>query len=174
MSNDAVNLKNAPKCEDRVFCGSEGPLLHHICLFVPDVDASITFYTEALGLTLREDFEDIVALRPVGGSFPFNIRSAFLEAGEGRFIELHPSGEGKMQPPGFPMNHLAFSVVDVDAAYEVALLAGGLPFGFSMQKGDWDGAPIDVIMTGLRPEPMRMAFLQGPSGELIELYQAAA
>ena len=31
-----------------------------------------------------------------------------------------------------------------------------------------------VTMSGNRPEPTRVAFIQGPSGELIELHQAAA
>ena len=72
------------------------------------------------------------------------------------------------------MNHLALCVADVDAAYARALAAGAVPFEVPIPSEHWDGAPLDVIMSGNRPEPMRMAFLQGPSGELIELYQAAA
>ena len=79
-----------------------------------------------------------------------------------------------MMPPRFPMNHVALTVADVDAAYERALAAGGTPFGFELPSEPWDGSPLDVIMSGDAAEPMRMAFLQGPSGELIELYQAAA
>ena len=99
--------------------------------------------------------------------------SVFLEGGDGRYVELHPAGQGAMSPPGFPLNHLAFGVADVDAAYARALAAGATPFDIPVPGRHWDGAPLDVTISGDRPEPMRMAFLQGPSGELIELYQAA-
>ncbi|GAB5471313.1 MAG: hypothetical protein Kilf2KO_43430 [Rhodospirillales bacterium] len=160
------------KPEDRVFCPMTGPVLHHVSLFVSDMEASARFYTEGLGLTLRKEFDDIIGLRGAQ-SFPFTVASVFLEAGEGRYIELHPSGDGEMSPPGFPMNHLALAVVDVDAAYAQALSAGGTRFDIPVPNEDWDGTPLDVIMSGTRAEPMRMAFLQGPSGELIELYQAS-
>ena len=78
-----------------------------------------------------------------------------------------------MFPPGFPMNHLALCVFDVDDAYAQALTAGGMPFDLPVPNEEWDGTPLDVVRSGAWPEPMRMAFLQGPSGELIELYQAS-
>ncbi len=167
-----VDLLFAAEPEDRVFCPTSGPILHHVSLFVSDMEASSRFYTEGLGLTLREEFDDIIGLR-AGRRFPFAVASIFLEAGEGRFIELHPAGDGAMSPPGFPMNHLALAVVHVDDAYAQALTVGGTPFDIPVPTEDWDGTPLDVIMSGARPEPMRMAFLQGPSGELIELYQAS-
>ncbi|MAN62937.1 MAG: hypothetical protein CMI60_13440 [Parvibaculum sp.] len=170
-SSKAVGTQNYLDVNDRVFCGSDQPILHHVCLFVPDMEASVNFYISGLGLALREEFDDIVGVRPTG-AFPFELASVFLQAGEGRYVELHPSGDAMMSPPGFPLNHLALAVVDVDAAYDRALDAGGTPFGFTMQGEHWDGSPLDVCMTGKRPEPMRMAFILGPSSELIELYQA--
>ena len=169
--DESTNLANCPALGERVFCASKAPLLHHISLFVADMEASSRFYVEGVGLTRREDFVDIVGLRS-GRRFPFSVGSVFLEAGAGRYIELHPAGGGDMSPPGFPMNHFAFAVADVDAAYEQALSAGGTAFDIPIPDEEWDGAPLDVIMSGPHPEPMRMAFLQGPSGELIELYQA--
>ena len=159
--------------EDRVFCSVKQPTLHHVSLFVSDMAASAKFYTAGLGLILREEFDDIIGLRAMG-AFPFKVESVFLEAGDGRYVELHPAGDMAMSPPGFPLNHLALAVTDVDAAYDRALAAGGAPFGFTLHGEHWDGSPLDVVMSGKRPEPMRMAFLQGPSNELVELYQASA
>ena len=166
-------MAEASKVSDRVFCDALKPTLHHVSLFVADMDASVTFYTAGIGMTLRKSFDDIIGIRDTG-EFPFEVASVFLEGGDGRYIELHPAGDGEMMPPGFPMNHVALTVADVDAAYERALAAGGTPFGFELPSEPWDGSPLDVIMSGDAAEPMRMAFLQGPSGELIELYQAAA
>lgn len=159
-----------PAVEERVFCATDQPKLHHVSLFVTDLDASVKFYTAGLGLTVREEFDDIIGHRPAH-KFPFEVASVFLECGDGRYVELHPAGDGEMSQPGFPMNHLAFAVADVDSAYGRALSAGAIPFGFTLPSEDWDGAPLDVVMSGNNPEPMRMAFLQGPSNELIELYQ---
>lgn|GEM_PF-108998 len=155
-----------------VFCSADRPTLHHVSLFVSDLEASTRFYTEGLGLSLREEFQDIIGRR-AAGEFPFGVTSVFMEAGDGRYVELHPAEEGAMSLPGFPLNHLAFGVMDVDAAYARALAAGGTAFDIPVPDQHWDGTPLDVLMTGDRPESMRMSFLQGPSGELIELYQAA-
>ncbi|WP_395373447.1 VOC family protein [Marinicella sp. W31] len=155
----------------RVFCGSNLPILHHVCLFVPDVDKSVDFYTNVIGLTVREEFEDIIGFT-ASRKFPFDVSSVFLEAGDGRYIELHPAGNMEMSLPQLPLNHFAFAVKDVVATYEKSIAFGCNPFGFEMKSNYWDGKPLDVVMTGSRPEPMRMAFFQGPSGELIELYQS--
>ncbi|MEM7775781.1 MAG: VOC family protein [Pseudomonadota bacterium] len=154
-----------------VFCPHDRPTLHHVSLFVADLEASKRFYISGLGFTLREEFRDIIGRR-ASGAFAFGVASIFLEAGDGRYVELHPVGQGAMSPPGFPLNHLALGVADVDAAYARALSAGATPFDIPVPGQHWDGAPLDVIMSGDRSEPMRMAFIQGPSGELIELYQA--
>lgn len=155
-----------------VFCPApDRPTLHHVSLFVSDLEASTKFYTSGLGLTLRERFEDIVGRR-TAGEFSFGVASVFLEAGEGRYVELHPAGQGTMAPPGFPLNHLALGVPDVDNSYARALCAGGSAFDIPIPDQHWDGTPLNVLMSGERPEPMRMAFLQGPDGELIELYQS--
>lgn len=156
-----------------VFSAADRPTLHHVSLFVSDLDASMTFYSSGLGLTPRETFEDIVGRRS-DGRFPFKVASVFLEAGHGRYIELHPSGGGTMSPPGFPMNHLALGVVDVDAAYERAIAAGATPIDIPIPDETWEGTPLDVLMAGERSEPVRIAFLQGPDGELIELYQSGS
>ena len=156
-----------------VFCTADRPTLHHVSLFVSDMEASTRFYTAGLGLTLREEFRDIVGRR-ASGEFPFGVASVFLEAGDGRYIELHPAGQWPMSPPGFPLNHLALAVADVDAAYAQALAVGGSAIDIPVTDRQWDGTPLDVVMSGDRPEPMRMAFVTGPSQELIELYQAAS
>lgn len=158
--------------EERVFRRADQPVLHHVSLFVSDMEASKRFYTSGLGLTLREEFQDIIGHR-ASGAFAFGVASIFLEAGTGRYVELHPAGQGPLSAPGFPLNHLALGVTDVDTAYARARAAGGAPVDIPVPEEKWDGAPLDVTMSGDHPEPMRMAFLLGPSGELIELYQAA-
>lgn len=116
----------------RVFCPTDQPTLHHVSLFVSDLEASTKFYTTGLGLTLREEFQDIIG-RGASSDFPFGVASVFLEAGNGRYVELHPAGAGAMSPPGFPMNHLALGVVDVDAAY-ACLSEGETSLGYGKEQ----------------------------------------
>ncbi|MCG8457066.1 MAG: SRPBCC family protein [Holophagales bacterium] len=167
----AVADKPALLGQDVFRSAPDRPTLHHVSLFVSDLEASIEFYTSGLGLTLRERFEDIVGRR-AAGEFPFGVASVFLEAGDGRYVELHPAGQGTMAPPGFPLNHLALGVADVDSFYARALSARGSAIDIPIPDQHWDGTPLNVLMSGERPESMRMAFLQGPDGELIELYQS--
>ena len=149
-----------------------GPVLHHVSLFVADIEASTRFYTVGLGLALSRKFEDIVV--PGQAAARFGVASVFLDAGGGGYVELHPAGGGPMVPPGFPLHHFALFVDDVDAAYTQAMMAGARrPPAYPLSVGLWDGSPLDVVMDGADPEPIRMAFLLGPDGELIELCQAA-
>ncbi|MEM6456769.1 MAG: SRPBCC family protein [Acidobacteriota bacterium] len=171
----AADDAEAPSTVDRgqdVFGPADRPTLHHVSLFVSDLEASTAFYTAGLGLTLRERFDDIVGQR-AAGTFPFGVASVFLAAGDGRYIELHPAGQAPMVPPGFPLNHLALGVADVDRAYAQALAAGGSAVDIPIPDQRWDGTPLNTQMAGERAEAMRMAFLQGPDGELIELYQSS-
>ncbi|MEM9355004.1 MAG: VOC family protein [Pseudomonadota bacterium] len=172
-STSSVDGRSSVGLRQHVFRPHDRPTLHHVSLFVSDLETSKRFYISGLGFSLRGEFRDIVGYR-ASVKFSFGVESVFLEAGNGRYVELHPVGQGAMSPPGFPLNHLALGVVDVDAAYARALSAGATPFDIPVPGQHWDGAPLDVIMSGDRSEHMRMAFIQGPSGELIELYQASS
>lgn len=70
------------------------------------------------------------------------------------------------------MKRDAIAVADVDAAYRRAITAGASAAEIPIPDEQWDGTPLDVLMAGERSEPMRMAFLLGPDGELIEICQS--
>ncbi len=72
--------------------------IHHVSINVDDVDAAVRFYTEVLGLTLREDRPD------------FGFPGAWLDAGP---QQIHLIG-GEV-PPRLGQ-HLALQVADLDAA----------------------------------------------------------
>ena len=157
---------------ERVFNAHSKPAIHHVSLFVADLEASIDFYTNGLGLEVCKDFDDIVGVHSAQ-YFPFQLESVFLKGAGDAYIELHPAVGADMSPPGFPMNHIALGVANVNQAYDDALRAGGKPFTIDLPDRQWDGAPLDVVMSGVDDEPMRMAILVGPSQELIELYEAS-
>jgi catechol 2,3-dioxygenase-like lactoylglutathione lyase family enzyme len=131
--------------------------LHHAGISVPDLDRSLTWYCEALGLRPGFRFE----VPPIG------LRGAFA-LGEGstgvELLEMAGAvpGAPKTDPPsanaihGF--NHVCFHVADLDAAYYRVIASGAVAV--------WD--PRDS------PEPgMRMAYVTDPDGNLIELVAPA-
>ena len=102
------------------------PGFHHVAVRAVDFDATVKFYTEGLGCT--EHF---------GFSVPGRIdRAVFLDAGDGRYIEVFGSGstvqsEGRRRHPGEEptegaLLHFCLRVADVDASYARALAAGGV------------------------------------------------
>jgi glyoxylase I family protein len=138
------------------------PGFHHVAIRAVDFDESIRFYTEGLGFRVH---------------FPFSIpgridRAAFLDAGDGRFVELFGDGstvqaEGRRRRPNEERTegallHFCLKVVDTDAAYARAM-AGGAE------------SRIEPRSVRLSEDPLvevRIAFVTGPNGEVIEFMQS--
>jgi catechol 2,3-dioxygenase-like lactoylglutathione lyase family enzyme len=135
---------------------------HHVAIRAMDFDATIRFYTEGLGCSVRYRF-----------SVPERIdRAAFLDMGDGRFIEVFGPGstvqsEGRRrrpdeEPTEGALLHFCFRVADVDAAYARALAAGAVS-RIAPSKRQLGGEP--------RAE-VQIAFITGPNGEVIEFLKS--
>ena len=135
---------------------------HHVAIRAVDFDATIRFYTEGLGCSVRYRF-----------SVPGRIdRAAFLDMGDGRFIEVFGSGstvqsEGRRrrpdeEPTEGALLHFCFRVADVDAAYARALAAGAVS-RIAPGKRQLGGEP---------PVEVQIAFITGPNGEVIEFLKS--
>ena len=66
-----------------------------------------------------------------------------------------------------PLQHIALIVPDVDGAYDLCLRHGGSAYPLDT----WDGGPTTVTINGDPEMLVRVAFVRGPAGELIELYE---
>lgn len=138
------------------------PGFHHVAIRAVDFDKSIRFYTEGLGFRVH---------------FPFSIpgridRAVFLDAGDGRFIELFGQGstvqaEGRRREPNEERTegallHFCLKVVDTDASYARAMAAGA-------------ASRIEPRSVRLGEDPLveaRIAFVTGPNGEVIEFMRS--
>lgn len=127
--------------------------LHHTSLRVPNMEKSLQFYRETLGLTLKTAF------------ILDDMRFAMLETGNGVYLELvevkqpvRPVGEGEV------FWHVALRTTDLDKAMAAVEQAGC------------------TIVVPIRPLPLRndltgqswsirVGFFRGPNGELIELIE---
>ncbi len=130
--------------------------IHHIAMVVPEIDAALAFWRDALGLPLQD-----VSTVPEQAS-----RIAFLPAGNGEVELVQPTAEDSgigrfLQKHGPGMHHICFETDDLDGM--VSLLKG---------KG--------VRLLGDKPATgaggRRMIFVHPASanGVLVELYEASA
>lgn len=135
---------------------------HHVAIRAVDFDATIRFYTEGLGCKLHYGF-----------SVPGRIdRAAFLDAGDGRYIEVFGQGstvqsEGRRRRPDEEATegallHFCFRVEDVEASYQRALAAGAIS----------RVAPRTAALQGDIPAEVQVAFVTGPNGEVIEFLRS--
>jgi len=136
---------------------------HHVAIRAVDFDETIRFYTEGLGFRVHYRF-----------SVPERIdRAAFLDAGDGRYIEVFGQGstvqaEGRRrradeEPTEGALLHFCLRVADVQASYERALAAGAVS----------RVAPRSAALGGEPPAEVRIAFVAGPNGEVIEFLNSA-
>ena len=127
------------------------PGVHHIALRAVDFDASLRFYQDGLGFVRAYGWGE-------GDG-----RAAMLDTGDGNYLELFAGGRRAPgeEPPEGALLHFALRTQDVDAAYARALAAGARTHI----------APKDVTLQGDPPVPVRLAFVKGPDGEIIEFFR---
>jgi catechol 2,3-dioxygenase-like lactoylglutathione lyase family enzyme len=134
-----------------------GQGFHHVAIRAIDFDATLKFYAEGLGCAVRCEF-----------SVPGRIdRAAFLDMGDGRYIEVFGPGsavqsEGRRRRPDEELTdgallHFCFRVADVEAAYSRALTAGAVS----------RISPMTAKVVG-----GEIAFVTGPNGEVIEFLRS--
>jgi len=122
--------------------------VHHIALSAFDFDKSIKFYTEGFGFEVVIEWGE------------GNERAAILDIGNGTHLEIFAGGTANEQKD-VKFVHYAFSTSDPDLAYENALAAGAVS----------QMVPQDYVIQSNPPTPVRIAFVRGPDGEVIEFFK---
>jgi len=137
--------------------------IHHTGISVTDLDQSIRFYCDLLGMTLEwridhkkgEAFEKVVGLKNVDVSY------AMLSGWDGR-IELFQYHSPEGQP--YPLDkavcdkgitHIGFQVDDIEGLYE-KLVSHGVRFN----------SPPQLIREGVK-----VAYFHDPNGVTLEIVQ---
>lgn len=121
---------------------------HHIALSASDFEKTVRFYTEGLGCTKVRSWGEGTG------------RAIMLDIGDGGIIEIFANGN-KETAENAKWVHFAFAVSDTDAAYNAAIEAGA-----TMHQ-----EPSDVTIHAHEEDlPVRIAFVYGPDGELIEFF----
>jgi len=121
---------------------------HHVSMKVRDLDKTIRFYTEGLGFVERFSW----------GQHPK--RTVLLDTGDGNYLEVS-QGDPHQEHGDGVFCHLALRVDDCEAAIDAARAAGAK---VTVETKD-------VTLSSEPPLHLRIAFFEGPDGELIELFQ---
>lgn len=121
---------------------------HHVSMKVTDLDKTIRFYTEGLGFVERFSW----------GQHPR--KTVLLDTGDGNYFEVS-QGDPHQEHGDGVFRHLALRVDDCEAAIESARAAGA----------EVTVETKDVTLSSEPPLHLRIAFFEGPDGELIELFQ---
>jgi glyoxylase I family protein len=125
---------------------------HHIAIRARDFDASVRFYTEALGFVEKIRW----------GEGPK--RAIMLDTGDGNYLEIFAGRTDSIPAtsPEPPLLHFALRTSDTNAAFARAIAAGA-----EVVK-----EPTNVtIQSTPHPTPVRLAFCKGPDNEIIEFFQ---
>lgn len=121
----------------------------YVILIVEDLDRSLRFYTEVLGLRLGHRSGDYAQLDTGSTRLALYTREAMAKT-LGTALEAPP-----LNAPGF---EIGFKVADVDAAFGELLARGGVPVV----------APTDRFWG------QRTGYVRDPDGHLIEIAQDKA
>jgi glyoxylase I family protein len=145
------------------------PILHHTGLTVADLDRSLHFWRDAMGMEVLFQQEKAGGyLEAIVGEPGAHVRMAHLAfGGEGPRIELFqylaPSGGQHLSRPadvGFA--HVCVACDDLDERLERLIAAGGTPFS----------QPVEVD-TGVN-KGGRSVYLRDPDGHVVELERLPA
>ena len=125
---------------------------HHVAIRAADFDASVRFYTQALG------FNEKIRWGEGTG------RGIMLDVGDGNYLEIFAGGSPGSKPEG-AIIHFALRTSDTDAAMARARAAGAeVTMEPKNVKLPSTPSPVDI----------RIAFCKGPDGELVEFFQNEA
>jgi catechol 2,3-dioxygenase-like lactoylglutathione lyase family enzyme len=147
---------------------------HHASRTVKDMEASLAFYRDLLGLrllgsgeTTSPELEEIIGLGPI------RLRWAELDLGGGQFLELFeylsPKGKAlKQRTSDAGSVHIALTVDDVDALHR-RLAAAGVTMRSApveLTSRDWKGAR---ALYSLDPDGVTVELVEfpprGPGGQ---------
>jgi len=143
---------------------------HHTCVNVSDLERSVAFYTEILGLkvTLRADIDNAEIAKVVGipGA---KLAAAFMEVpGTPTVVEMfqYVSCDPKPLPEGrkscdIGIHHICFEVDDIQEAYET-LKGKGVHF---------DTEPMNISQDEPNFAGAKICYFKDPDGNTLELLE---
>ena len=127
---------------------------HHVAMRAKDFEASVKFYTQALG------FREWIRWGKAASGSEGDSRAIMLDTGDGSCLEIFAGGD-QLRPEG-ALLHFALNSNNCDAAIEAARKIGA--------KVTMEPKTLEIQSTPAK-QTVRIAFCTGPDGETIEFFQ---
>jgi glyoxylase I family protein len=152
--------------------------IHHTAIRTRDWDRTLKFYHEVLGFRTKLAWQEVLGSMDerlgADASRPRNQRWAYLDSGDGTCVEVFedanfsppPSGTDPTNTAGSPIVHVGIRTSRLDHVW-------GNARAFGCPVGDGPTAYTLHTTSGQGPIVVRLCFIQGPSGEWIELIEHA-
>ena len=152
--------------------------IHHVAIRTRDWERTLKFYQAVLGFRVKLAWQEVLGSMDerlgAKSSRPRNQRWAYLDSGDGTCIEVFEDanfnvpapGTDPTNTPGSPIVHVGIRTSRLDYVWEAAQAFGG-------NLGDGPTAYTLHTTSGQGPLVVRLCFIQGPSGEWIELIENA-
>ncbi len=141
--------------------------LHHTGFVVRDLEKSVSFYTETMGLevTMQLEVDGEFAERIVGFK-DAHLKVAMLNMGDGHNLELvqyfyPPSAEGQINRNDLGASHLAFLVENIEEYY-TTMSQKGLRFLGAPPTLTLDGKVVLTAIYAQDPDNNWLEFLEFP------------
>lgn len=179
----AAGASQMPLTGEAAAAAARNPILgggggvHHVTVRTRDWDQTLHFYQQVLGFTIAAAWQERSGDMDerLAGTKPATQRWAYLDSGNGSCVEIFddpayvPPAAGSTDPTrnaGDPIVHFSLRTTRVDEvcahARKMGVTVLGDPVDFTLKTTTGQG---DVVV--------RIGFVQGPSGEWIELLQNA-
>ena len=128
--------------------------IHHVALRTKTWDASLAFYKGVLGFAEK-----------ITWAYPDGNRAGMFDTGGGAYLEIFENHTYAPATDGVLM-HIAIRATDVNAVTDRVRAAG---CKLTVEPKD-----VTIQTTnGTGPVPLRLAFFEGPNGEIWELFENA-
>lgn len=128
--------------------------IHHVALKTKNWDASLAFYQDVLGFAQK-----------ITWAYPDGNRAGMFDTGGGSYLEIFENLT-ETPAPGGVLFHLAIRTANVAVVIERVRAAGC--------KVTVEPKDVTIQTTnGAGPVPVRLAFFEGPNGEVWELFENA-
>lgn len=138
--------------------------IHHVGITVAELDRSLDFYRDLLGMTLigRSDDEEVGSIVGIPGA---RARIADLDAGNGQILELleygsHRTRRGIDDPDTVGSSHLSLEVAELQPALSRLVNAGFVPMG-----------QVAELRMGGAWGHCKVVYLRDPDGFIVELIE---
>jgi len=146
-------------CQTKVDEVQLSPRFNHVYLKVADIDRSVAFYTSAFDLELVKQIKKLKRTPEDGVATEYDISLSLLKfPGQDFVLEIGENSDLQAENSNANFTHLGIDVLNIEAASERILKAGGVL-----------SRPLSLVETeDIKAKTM---FFTGPDGETIELMQ---